>query len=85
MRLVLAAMERHEVSSGQLYTWRKQAMSGELSGAAPAALPPPPSRPVAYFAAVEIAEPEQPQVVAEPTGQIGICNYCNLLILTKLR
>lgn len=69
---VSAAMERHEVSSGQLYTWRKQAMSGELSGVAPAALPLPPSRPVACFAAVEIAEPEQRDVVAEPVGQIGI-------------
>jgi transposase len=29
---VRTAMERHEVLSGQLYTWRKQAMSGELSG-----------------------------------------------------
>lgn len=29
---VRTAMERHEVSSGQLYTWRKQAMSGELRG-----------------------------------------------------
>jgi transposase len=69
---VRTAMERHEVSSGQLYRWRKQAMSGELSGAARAALPPPPSRPVPCFAAVEIAEPEQPHVVAEPAGQIGI-------------
>ena len=29
---VRTAMELHEVSSGQLYTWRRQAMSGELSG-----------------------------------------------------
>lgn len=27
-----AACERHEVGSGQLYTWRRQAMSGELIG-----------------------------------------------------
>ena len=38
---VHTAMERHEVSSGQLYTWRKQAMSGELSGFSAPALPPP--------------------------------------------
>jgi transposase-like protein len=30
---VRTVMKRHEVSSGQLYTWRKQAMSRELSGA----------------------------------------------------
>ena len=29
---VRTAMDLHEVSSGQLYTWRKQAMSGELNG-----------------------------------------------------
>jgi transposase len=69
---VRTAMERHEVSIGQLYTWRKQAMSGELSGIAAPALPSPLPGPVPCFAAVEIAEPEQPHVVAEPVGQIGI-------------
>ena len=29
---VRTAMDLHEVSSGQLYTWRRQAMSGELTG-----------------------------------------------------
>jgi transposase len=65
-------MERHEVSSGQLYTWRKQAMSGELSGFCAPALSPLLPGPLPCFAAVEIAEPEQSHVVAEPTGQIGI-------------
>ena len=69
---VHTAMERHEVSSGQLYTWRKQAMSGELSGFCAPALPPVLPGPVPCFAAVEIAEPEPPHVVAEPAGQIGI-------------
>jgi len=27
-----AAVERHEVGSGAIYTWRRQAMSGALSG-----------------------------------------------------
>jgi transposase len=71
---VRTAMERHEVSSGQLYTWRKQAMSGALSGVAAPVLPAPPSRPVPCFAAVEIAEPEQPppQLIPEPPSPIGI-------------
>ena len=75
---VRTAMERHEVSSGQLYTWRKQAMSGELSGFSAPALVPPLSEPLPCFAAVEIAEPEQPppRAIAEPAqvsvGQIGI-------------
>lgn len=76
---VRTAMEQHEVSSGQLYTWRHQAMSGELTGmAAPALLSAIPE-PAPCFAEVAIAEPEplSPlRVVAEPgqvpVGQIGI-------------
>jgi transposase len=74
---VRTAMERHEVSSGQLYTWRRQAMSGELSGAAAPVLPSPLPQPVSCFAEVEIAEPEAPpRAIARPAqvsiGQIGI-------------
>src|SRR3546814_13073239 len=29
---VSTACERHEVGSGSIYTWRRQAMSGELTG-----------------------------------------------------
>jgi len=50
---VRTAIERHEVSSGLLYTWRKQAMSGELTGIAPVAALPD-------FAEVRIATPEPP-------------------------
>ena len=45
---VRAAMERHEVSSGQLYTWRREAMSGALRSSAPAVRP--------AFAEVQVAE-----------------------------
>ena len=45
---VRTAMDSHEVTSGQLYTWRRQAMSGELSGKPPV---------VPVFAEVRIAEP----------------------------
>jgi transposase len=70
---VRTAMERHEVSSGQLYTWRRQAMSGELSGISAPVLPPPLAGPEPCFAAVVIAEPlPPPRVIAEPGGQIGI-------------
>lgn len=70
---VQSTMERHDVSSGQLYTWRRQAMSGELSGVAAPLLLPLPTEPVPCFAQVEIAEPEPPPcVIAGPTGQIGI-------------
>ncbi len=63
-------VERHEVGSGQLYTWRQQAMSGTLAGTA---------RPTALaFAQVQIAHdaPTVPLLPAptlpEPTGKIGI-------------
>ena len=48
---VRTAMDRHEVTSGQLYTWRRQAMSGELGGKPVAA------QAVPVFAEVRIAEP----------------------------
>ena len=82
-----AAMDLHEVSSGQLYTWRHQPMSGELTGtAAPVLLSPMPEA-VPCFAAVEMTEPEpeplqRAQVVAEPdkvkSGQIGIELSCGI-------
>ena len=46
---VKAACERHGIGSGQIYTWRRQAMSGELTGLKPAALP--------AFAEVELTTP----------------------------
>ena len=81
---VRRAMDLHEVSSGQLYTWRRQAMSGELSGR-------PPALPV--FAEVRIADPGpavpalappmppplavgsgpvEPPISVEPGAKIGI-------------
>ena len=51
---VRKAMDLHEVSSGQLYTWRRQAMSGELTGRSIAAPVLPTTGPV--FAEVQIAE-----------------------------
>ena len=44
---VKAACERHGIGSGQIYTWRRLAMSGELTGLKPSALP--------AFAEVEVA------------------------------
>ena len=65
---VQAACERHDVGSGQMYTWRRQAMSGELTGVPPSALP--------SFAEVEVTVPSVPILPSpEPThpgGQIGI-------------
>jgi len=61
------ACERHEVGSGQIYTWRRQAMSGEVTGIQPPALP--------SFAEVEVAGPSAPALLPQPVstcGQIGI-------------
>src|ERR1700710_97119 len=69
---VRAAGERHEVGSGAIYPWRRQAMLGALSGV--------PARPQAAFAVVRISEP--PVMLSAPpvevpadartAGQIGI-------------
>lgn len=74
---VRSARERHEVGSGLLYTWRRQAMSGELTGNRLSALP--------TFAEVEVSEPTVPTVPASslprPSGQIGI-ELCSGVRLT---
>lgn len=64
---VRAACDRHEVGSGAVYTWRRQAMSGELTGVRPPALP--------AFSEVEVADPVVRDVapsVPSHCGQIGI-------------
>lgn len=75
---VRTSMERHEVSSGQLYTWRRQAMSGELTGFSPPMLLPPVTDACADFAEVATIRSEPaalmplPSVAADPFGRIGI-------------
>jgi len=69
---VRAAVERHEVGSGAIYIWRRQAMSGALSGV--------PARPQTAFAEVRVSEPSVMLSVppvevpadARTAGQIGI-------------
>jgi transposase len=69
---VQAAMERHDIGSGPIYVWRRQAMSGELTGVRPAAL----SVVGPAFAEVEISEPviaaAPAPSLAQHDGQIGI-------------
>ncbi len=64
---VRTAIERHDVGSGSIYTWRRQAMSGELAGVRKLVEP--------TFAEVQISEP--PALTAVPIsaavgGSIGI-------------
>lgn len=64
---VRTACERHEVGSGSIYTWRRQAMSGELAGVRKPIEP--------AFAQVQISEPlalPAPTVAARSDGVIGI-------------
>lgn len=75
---VRTALERHGLSSGQLYTWRRQAMSGELTGiATPVGLRPAPGS-AAEFAQVEIIASDPPAlrplpcVGVEPSTRISI-------------
>lgn len=64
---VRAACERHDVGSGSIYTWRRQAMSGELAGVRKPIEP--------AFAEVQISEQlalPAPTVAAHGGGVIGI-------------
>ena len=65
---VRSATERHEVGSGAIYTWRRQAMSGALSGIARRSEP--------SFVEVQISEPAvmlpAPPLAVPGNSQIGI-------------
>ena len=50
------AMERHEITSGLLYTWRRNAMAGPLVDRPTKALAPRAAEPGASFAEVSIAD-----------------------------
>ena len=64
------AMERHEVTSGQLYSWRQQAMSGQLSGT-PRLVSPPHFAEVAVEASPPIAALQAP-AMARADSKISI-------------
>lgn len=64
---VRAACERHDVGSGSIYTWRRQAMSGELAGVRKSIEP--------AFAEVQISDQlalPGPPIAARSEGVIGI-------------
>ena len=64
---VRTAIERHDVGSGSIYTWRRQAMSGELAGVRKPIEP--------AFAQVQISEPlalPAPTVAGRSDSSIGI-------------
>lgn len=76
---VRLAMERHDVTSGLLYTWRRNAMAGLLLDRPPKTLPHPADETGASFAEVRIADPvaTQPSAslrppVPETSGRIAI-------------
>lgn len=75
---VRASMERHEVTSGLLYTWRRQAMSGELASTPRPALLGPVVETSPCFAEVRVTErPRAPVASCPPActdhqGRIGI-------------
>lgn len=77
---VRAAMERHEVTSGLLYTWRRNAMAGLLIDRPAKALASPAEPVPPSFAEVVIADPvpspsvppSPPMRTAEAAGGIAI-------------
>jgi len=58
---VSSTCQRHAVGSGMLYTWRRQALSGDLTGAK--------RTPTPSFAEVEVSVPS---AALAGSGQIGI-------------
>ena len=56
---VMLVCRTHGISSGQLYTWRRQFRTGELTGFAPITLAPP------------IGQLEPPVASAEPAASSG--------------
>lgn len=79
---VRGSMERHDVTSGLLYTWRRQAMSGELAGTPRPALPQSLAEAKPCFAEVRVTDdapslpapvsPVAAPVCADAPGRIGI-------------
>ena len=75
---VRASIDRHEVSSGLLYTWRRQAMSCELASTPRTALLGPMVEAPPCFAEVRVTErlpaasAPCPPVWTDPLGRIGI-------------
>lgn len=75
---VRASMERHEVTSGLLYTWRRQAMSGELASTPRPALLGPVVEATPCFAEVRVTDRSPapvascPPAGADHPGLIGI-------------
>lgn len=73
---VRSAMERHEVTSGLLYTWRRKAMSGQLLNPPLKTLPSSVAGP--SFAEVRVTEPvaipppQLPLSISDALGRIGI-------------
>ncbi len=72
------SIERHEVTSGLLYTWRRQAMSGELASTPRPALLGPMVEAPPCFAEVRVIDqppapvPAPPPVCIDPPGRIAI-------------
>lgn len=76
---VRSAMERHEVTSGLLYTWRRKAMAGLLLDRPPAPLPRPVGESGASFAEVRVDNPDGtpppaslPSPIPDTPGKIAI-------------
>lgn len=75
---VRVAIERHEVTSGLLYTWRRMAMSGLLFDRPTKMFPLPAPEPAPGFVEVRIADPAPPAPPLLPpsppeaSGRIGI-------------
>ena len=56
---VMLVCRTHGISSGQLYTWRRQFRTGELTGFAPVRVTPPVGQLAAPVASADLASPPE--------------------------
>jgi transposase len=63
--IVQAVADRHGISTGQLYTWRKQMLATAMAGFAPVEVVPDPPQPA-------LAAPASAQAAAAPVGSLEI-------------
>ena len=64
---VMLVCRTHGISSGQLYTWRRQFRTGELTGFAPVTVTPPVGQLAAPAASADVASPPEAD---RPAGSI---------------
>jgi transposase len=77
---VMLVCRMHGISSGQLYTWRRQFRTGELTGFAPVALAPPEQLAPASPSADPAPTPPEADRAADGMIEVALLSGVNLRI-----